>query len=307
MRDERFLTPTSFVGVLLAHIALLAAVSQLAPKKPEVSQDIQFVDLADLLPPAAAGGAAPAPEPAPPPEPPKPQPKPVKKEPPKPVVKDEPKIKPAVVKEKKADLRVEEKPKKREEPKKIEKPKPSEKPVEKPKDTPKPKAEAPKAEAKPAAKPAETPKTDNAKTGNGSGQAKAAHTAPDGKGTGEGKNAQADSKAKGSGEGGKTSGGNGKGDGNASGGGAGSSAGNPVKAAGAIPTPKYPSDALENGEEGKVVLKVLVAPGGKVQKVEIVKRSGSSSLDRAAKKAAQNGSFSASVWTEFTVPVRFSL
>lgn len=257
MRNERFLTPTTFVGVLLAHIALLAVLSQFEPKKPAVSQDIQFVDLADLLPPGSAAEAGPAPEP-----PAQPQ---VKKEPPKPVVKEEPKIKPVVSKDKKADLKLpEEKPKPQEKPK-PEQPKKAEQPVEAP-------------------KPAGPPP---------------AHTAPDGKGTGEGKNPNADSKTKGSGTG--------NGEGNASGNGQGSSAGNPLKANGSIPRPPYPEIARENGEEGTVVLKVLVAPGGKVQKVDIVKSSRSPALDRAAKKAAQSGQFSTTAWTEFRVPVTFRL
>lgn len=267
MRNERFLTPTSFVGVLLAHIALLVAVSQFQPKQPEVSQDIQFVDLADLDPPGSSGAEA-----GPAPEPPPVQKEPPKKERPKPIVKEEPKVKPVVSKDKKADLKLPD-----------EKPKPQEKPQPEP-----PK----KVEQAAAPKPAGPPP---------------AHTAPDGKGTGEGKNPNADSNTKGSGDGKGQGSGSGKGGGNASGDGQGSSAGNPLKANGTIPRPPYPAIARENGEEGTVVLKVLVAPGGRVQKVDIAKSSRSAALDRAAKKAAQNGHFSTTAWTEFRVSVAFRL
>ena len=71
--------------------------------------------------------------------------------------------------------------------------------------------------------------------------------------------------------------------------------------------PPYPSLSTENGEEGLVVLKVLVGPGGKVDSISVNKSSGYSRLDNAARKAVKDGSCNASVWTEFKVPVKFTL
>lgn len=101
--------------------------------------------------------------------------------------------------------------------------------------------------------------------------------------------------------------GKGSGSGEGEGGGKGSSASNPAHKTGSIPRPPYPPMSEENGEEGTVVLSVLVAPGGKVQSVKVAKGSGHSRLDRAARQAAQNGHFNASQWTEFRVPVTFKL
>ena len=55
------------------------------------------------------------------------------------------------------------------------------------------------------------------------------------------------------------------------------------------------------------MLSVLGGPGGKVAEVKILKRSGSNALDQAARKAVKNGACNASVWTEFRVPVSFTL
>ena len=97
------------------------------------------------------------------------------------------------------------------------------------------------------------------------------------------------------------------GDGGGSGTGAGSSKGNPAKGTCHIPRPPYPTMSTENGEEGLVVLKVLVGPGGKVDSISVNKSSGYSRLDNAARKAVKDGSCHASVWTEFKVPVKFTL
>lgn len=342
MKNEQLLTPTTFTIMLLLHIGMMAGLWKMTPPKPVVVEDIQFVDLSELGGGGEAGGgeSAPAVEAAPAPPPPKPVPPPPvpapkpKVEAPKPAIKPEaPKVKAVVTQQKQADMRVaEEKPKPVEKPKPKVEPKPEPKPVAKVEDKPEPKPEpkpVPKAEAKPEPKPESKPAA--AKAEDAAPAKTPAHTAPEGKGSGEGKGKHADGKAggsgnsegkgkgegkgEGSGEGkGKGSGsgsgegkGKGSGSGEGEGGGKGSSASNPVRAAGSIPRPPYPPMSEENGEEGTVVLSVLVAPGGKVQSVKVAKGSGHSRLDRAARQAAQNGHFNASQWTEFRVPVTFKL
>jgi protein TonB len=47
----------------------------------------------------------------------------------------------------------------------------------------------------------------------------------------------------------------------------------------------YPKGAVKNGEQGKVVLKVLIGTDGMPQRIEIAESSGHSLLDRAARDA----------------------
>lgn len=82
---------------------------------------------------------------------------------------------------------------------------------------------------------------------------------------------------------------------------------NPVQATGNLPRPPYPPISEENQEEGVVMLKVLVAPNGKVEKVTIAKSSGFVRLDNAAKNAAYQGSFKTNVWTEYHIAIEFRL
>ncbi len=79
------------------------------------------------------------------------------------------------------------------------------------------------------------------------------------------------------------------------------------------PAPSYPSDALRNGETGKVVVRIEVGADGEPTAVSVVARSGSRSLDRAAVQAAkrwrfrpaqQNGS---AVAGAVEVPIEFAL
>lgn len=51
------------------------------------------------------------------------------------------------------------------------------------------------------------------------------------------------------------------------------------------PKPEYPPLAIRRGEEGRVVLRVLVSESGRPIQVEVQKTSGSSQLDEAARKA----------------------
>jgi protein TonB len=57
------------------------------------------------------------------------------------------------------------------------------------------------------------------------------------------------------------------------------------------PTPEYPAIAREMGEEGKVLLRVLVTPEGLTKKVKLHRTSGSDSLDDAAVKAVRKWRF----------------
>lgn len=52
------------------------------------------------------------------------------------------------------------------------------------------------------------------------------------------------------------------------------------------PAPRYPAAALRRGESGTVVLRVQVDAEGNAGDVEIIERSGSRALDRAAAEAA---------------------
>lgn len=53
----------------------------------------------------------------------------------------------------------------------------------------------------------------------------------------------------------------------------------------ACPTPAYPVNAYRNGESGTVLLALLVANDGRVVESKVQKSSGSSDLDKAARKA----------------------
>ena len=58
-------------------------------------------------------------------------------------------------------------------------------------------------------------------------------------------------------------------------------------------TPIYPPLALENGIEGSVTLRVMVAPNNRIRSVEVVESSGSPLLDKAAIAAARQYRFQA--------------
>lgn len=53
----------------------------------------------------------------------------------------------------------------------------------------------------------------------------------------------------------------------------------------------YPRLSQENGEEGEIVLKVLVSPKGGLDSVKILQSSGYTRLDKAARKSVMNGIF----------------
>jgi len=79
------------------------------------------------------------------------------------------------------------------------------------------------------------------------------------------------------------------------------------------PQPQYPQMSRRRGEEGRVVLRVLVNPLGRPERVEIQKSSGAERLDEAARRAALEALFkphiengqAVAVWA--IVPIVFSL
>lgn len=79
------------------------------------------------------------------------------------------------------------------------------------------------------------------------------------------------------------------------------------------PAPKYPTIAKRQGEEGEVLLRVLVSEDGQAQEVRLQRSSGSSILDDSALKAvkrwrfipAKQGSNSIAAWVQ--VPIVFKL
>jgi periplasmic protein TonB len=79
------------------------------------------------------------------------------------------------------------------------------------------------------------------------------------------------------------------------------------------PPPAYPAQSRRVGEEGKVVLRVLVEPGGRPTQIEVKTGSGSPRLDLAAQEAvwrwkfipARLGGEAVSAWV--LVPIVFNL
>lgn len=79
------------------------------------------------------------------------------------------------------------------------------------------------------------------------------------------------------------------------------------------PAPIYPSASLTMGEQGKVLLNVLVSPTGLAQEVRVRTSSGFDRLDQAAREAvrrwkfiaAQQGGEAVGAWV--VVPIQFNL
>jgi protein TonB len=79
------------------------------------------------------------------------------------------------------------------------------------------------------------------------------------------------------------------------------------------PAPAYPPVSRRLGEEGRVLLRVLVSEAGRAERVEINQSSGSARLDEAAREAvrawrfvpARQGERNTSAWV--IVPIHFSL
>jgi len=80
-----------------------------------------------------------------------------------------------------------------------------------------------------------------------------------------------------------------------------------------LPNPKYPPEALQNGEEGTVKLAVIVNADAVVKDVIIIQSSGSETLDEAAKNAARKARYEPRringepVTTRFTTSYTFKL
>ena len=70
------------------------------------------------------------------------------------------------------------------------------------------------------------------------------------------------------------------------------------------PKPPYPALSRENGEEGRVGLRVQVSADGRAQSVAVVKGSGYPRLDRSAKNAVERYRFSPA--TRGGVPIAYS-
>ena len=60
---------------------------------------------------------------------------------------------------------------------------------------------------------------------------------------------------------------------------------------GGLPTPSYPKDALSQGLEGRVVLRLTVGADGRVQEAEVVESSGSADFDAVASHFARRLAF----------------
>lgn len=77
------------------------------------------------------------------------------------------------------------------------------------------------------------------------------------------------------------------------------------------PAPRYPRDALRRGESGEVLLRVEVGANGVPTTVDVVRGSGSRSLDRAAQAAVRQWRFQPAlrdgqpVTGEVRVPIAF--
>lgn len=81
----------------------------------------------------------------------------------------------------------------------------------------------------------------------------------------------------------------------------------PIKKTGQIPRPAYPVMSVEKGEEGKAVLSILVAPGGRITEVKVIESSGYERLDKMAMLTAWKGKFDTQEWADFRAVVGFSL
>jgi protein TonB len=79
------------------------------------------------------------------------------------------------------------------------------------------------------------------------------------------------------------------------------------------PAPPYPADALRAGLEGRVVLRVVVGPGGAAEEVTVEQSSGARSLDDSALTTVRRWRFlparrgGSAVRSAVKVPVRFTI
>ena len=79
------------------------------------------------------------------------------------------------------------------------------------------------------------------------------------------------------------------------------------------PAPDYPSMSRRQGEEGRVLMKVLVSASGAAEDVQVEKSSGSDRLDNAAVSAVKRWRFipakknNQPLSAYVLVPIKFSL
>ncbi len=79
------------------------------------------------------------------------------------------------------------------------------------------------------------------------------------------------------------------------------------------PAPPYPPLSRRMGEEGKVILRVVVTPRGSAESVEVKTSSGSTRLDEAAQKSVRNWRFipakrgDTAIQSAVLVPIIFKL
>lgn len=73
------------------------------------------------------------------------------------------------------------------------------------------------------------------------------------------------------------------------------------------PSPHYPSRARQNNWQGRVTLRVTLAPDGRVEQVDVAESSGYGVLDRAALATVQQWRFRAGSSETVLVPIRFKL
>lgn len=192
-------------------------------------------------------------------------------------------------------------------PEKVEPPKP--KPIEPPKPVEQPKpVEKPKPVTEPV-KPSKVtaPENTNTSSTGSNTSANSNNSINSGSGSSNSKNVNTAGSGTG-GTGGKGSEGNASGKGNA-GTGTGMNANHSVVDGGAkrMTPPAYPPRALENNEEGTVKLEIVVSPDKSVKSVNVVKSSGSTALDNAAKAAVRRASYTPKKVNGDFVPTRFTI
>jgi protein TonB len=76
------------------------------------------------------------------------------------------------------------------------------------------------------------------------------------------------------------------------------------------PAPLYPAVSRRNGEQGRVVLRVLVGPGGAAEQVQVLTSSGFPRLDDSAREAvrrwrfvpAKRGNEAVQAWVRIPIP-----
>lgn len=79
------------------------------------------------------------------------------------------------------------------------------------------------------------------------------------------------------------------------------------------PQPEYPAAALQEGLEGRVVLRVAIDASGQVTAASLLRSSGHASLDQAARQAVLRWRFEPplrlgiAVRTEIAIPIRFQI